>query len=67
MAVKRTTNPIALVRKRAAFLARVRRTATQVFRVRNDIKDVKGDVREFVRERVEGRGGPPVPPPPPVP
>ncbi len=67
MAVKRTTNPIALVRKRAAFLARVRRTANQVFRGRIDIKDVQGDVREFVRERVEQRRGPPVPPPPPVP
>lgn len=55
MAVRRVKNQPALARLRAAFLARVRRTARKVERGQVAIEDVPADIRTEVDERVRGR------------
>ncbi len=58
MAVRRSTNPEVLARKRAKHLARVRRTVGKVRRGRIAIEDVAPDLRKFVEEELDRRGRP---------
>ncbi len=52
MAVKRSVNPKALPRKRAAFVARVQRTAKQVRRGKLTLVEVVPELRDFVDEEL---------------
>ncbi len=53
MAVRRIGNPKALPRKRAAFQARVRRTAKQVERGKLALAEVVPELRDFVDEEIK--------------
>lgn len=55
MAVRRTKNQPALARLRAAFVARIRRTAKKVEQGKIGIEDVAEDIRGEVDKRVRGR------------
>ncbi len=53
MAVRRSANPKTLARKRAAFVARVRRTVKQVRRGKLTLAEVEPELRDFVDEEIK--------------